>query len=624
MNRNETYLKIRSSNKLPTPSRIALEVMHLCHSEDAGIDKIADIIQTDPALSAELLKYVNTGIASGNPVVSIRKASVKLGLRSLVNLALGFSLLSHHKKGRCSTFNYGKFWSTSLARAIAARNIANKGSSYNGDELFTCGLLSNIGQLAMATVFPEQYAGIMMKHEGTLNCRSAEQEAFGITSAELTTELLIDWGFPEKLSIACGLFNDDLSQLELEKSTLQICEILQLAENIAYICQHTCPQSAKLTHAEESAEKIGISVESFGPMFDVIVTEIKQCGDKFQIPVKLSLFYQEIKRHSFARDDQGLQQSDPLKILVADDDPIALLNFVKLFSNKGHEVITAENGEEALRLCHEVEPQIVITDWRMPKLNGIDLCKALRSNPDTQHIYIIMVTAIEEDDEIVDAFNAGADDYVVKPFTPKVLEARVRGGERIIRYQKILQQDREIIQQYAEQLTSINHRLQDMAMTDPLTGLPNRRYAMERMSEAVKEAVRHKEDLSCIMMDLDEFKAINDSFGHHVGDIVLKEVSSILLKAAREYDTICRMGGEEFLIISSRNSAENTGIFAERLRRDIANHSIEIDDNTINITASFGVAQWQKEYTKGEQLVRQADRAMYRAKQAGKNRVKIL
>ncbi len=624
MNRNETYLKIRATRKLPTPSRVALEVMHLCHGNEAGIDEIADIIQTDPALSAELLKYVNTGISSPSPVLSIRKAAVKVGMKSLVNLALGFSLLSHNKEGRCSVFDYGKFWSSSLARAISAKNIANACSSYNGDELFTCGLLADIGQLAFATVFPDQYGDLLAKNEGKQTCQADELKVFGITCAELTTELLIDWGFPEDFAIACGIHYQNLDNSELHDEILYIARLLQLANNIADICQHICPQPAKLTQVEEKSEQFGITYDAFSAIFDLIVTELKQCGEKFQIPVKPSLFYQEIKRHAFIGEDSDCNQANPLRILVADDDPITILNFVKLFSARGHEVLTAENGEEALRLCHEAEPHLLITDWRMPKLSGIELCKTLRNNPVTQHIYIIMVTAVEDDDEIVQAFDSGADDYVVKPFTPKILEARIHGGERVIRYQKALQRDREIIQRYAEQLTSANHRLQAMAMTDALTGLPNRRYAMERMNEAVKEAVRHKEPLSCIMMDIDAFKAINDNYGHHTGDIVLKEIAAILLHAAREYDTICRMGGEEFLIISSRNTAETTRIFAERLRGDIEKHSMIMDDHTINITASFGVAQWQNDYDRSEQLVRQADRAMYRAKQTGKNRVEVI
>lgn len=623
MNRNDTYLKIRSSRKLPTPSRVALEVMHLCHS-DAGLDEISDIIQTDPALSAELLKYVNTGIASGDPVVSIRKASVKLGLKALVNLALGFSLLSHHKEGRCSAFDYSQFWSTSLSRAIAAKNLASSCSSYNGDEMFTCGLLANIGKLAFATVFPDQYSDILIRYEDNQTCLAAEQDLFGITCSELTTELLIDWGFPEELAIACGIHYLNIESLELQNEILNITKLLQLADNIADICQHICPQPAKLAQLEQRAEQFGISYDDISTLFDQIVTEIKQCGDKFQIPIKPCLFYQEIKRHTCADQESNCQEFYPLKILVADDDPIAILNFVTIFSAKGHEVLTAENGEEALRICHESEPQMLITDWRMPKLSGIDLCKTLRNSPATQHMYIIMVTAVENDDEIVQAFDAGADDYIVKPFTPKILEARIHGGERVIRYQKALQKDREIIKRYAEQLTSANHQLQTMAMTDALTSLPNRRYAMERMNEAVKEAVRHQEPLSCIMMDLDGFKAVNDNYGHHTGDMVLKEIAGILLHAAREYDTICRMGGEEFLIISSRNTAETTRIFAERLRLDIEKHSMKIDDHTITITASFGIAQWQNDFTNGEQLIRQADRAMYRAKQAGKNRVEVI
>lgn len=188
----------------------------------------------------------------------------------------------------------------------------------------------------------------------------------------------------------------------------------------------------------------------------------------------------------------------------------------------------------------------------------------------------------------------------------------------------MLRQDRQVIQNYTARLSNANQRLQTMAMTDALTGLPNRRYAMERIEDAIKEAKRHNEPLSCIMLDLDEFKGVNDRYGHHAGDRLLQEVANIFKCAARNYDTICRMGGEEFLIISSRNDAESTRLFAERLRNDIENNTMYLENITITVTASFGVAQWDGQCTSGDKLIHNADQAMYRAKTSGKNRVEVL
>jgi two-component system cell cycle response regulator len=234
-----------------------------------------------------------------------------------------------------------------------------------------------------------------------------------------------------------------------------------------------------------------------------------------------------------------------------------------------------------------------------------------------------MLTATESDDELVQAFEAGADDYVGKPFSPKVLEARIRGGKRIVRYQGKMHQDRAVIQNYADKLTAVNKKFHTMAMTDPLTGLPNRRYAMERLEEMMSESNRFGNTLSCIMIDIDHFKQINDTYGHDCGDMVLKEISGIFKRKSRTSDAISRIGGEEFLVISDRNSLHETVVFAERLRKEIAEHEIALIGQTIRISISLGVAIMTPDTTDGNSLIMLADRALYCAKKNGRNRVEV-
>jgi len=224
----------------------------------------------------------------------------------------------------------------------------------------------------------------------------------------------------------------------------------------------------------------------------------------------------------------------------------------------------------------------------------------------------------------VQAFNAGADDYVVKPFSPKVLEARIRSGERLVRYHRTVSRDREIIQQYASQLSAANSQLQVMVMTDSLTGLPNRRNAMLRIKDAVAEATRFKESLSCIMMDIDYFKRINDTYGHDVGDIVLCDVAKIFSENIRGYDMVSRMGGEEFLVISGRSNLSEARELAERLRQTVARHeTITPNGQIVRCTISCGVATWQRRYRNDSELLKNADRALYQAKNNGRNRVEV-
>ena len=176
MKRKDIFNKLNATQKLPTPSRVALEVMRLCHSESASLGDIAKIIQTDPALSAELLKYANSAFMStGIQVTTIQKAAVKLGMRTVVNLALSFSLLSHHRDGRCQAFDFAEFWSLALSRAIAAKCIGSSGNEFEGDELFICGLLAQMGKLALASLFPEQYEKRAHDRKWEVGTRNAER-----------------------------------------------------------------------------------------------------------------------------------------------------------------------------------------------------------------------------------------------------------------------------------------------------------------------------------------------------------------------------------------------------------------------------------------------------------------
>ncbi len=315
--------------------------------------------------------------------------------------------------------------------------------------------------------------------------------------------------------------------------------------------------------------------------------------------------------------------NEPLKILIVDDDPMTLLSLKKMVENDGKSVYTAENGDDALSLALEALPDMIITDWRMPRVSGIDLCRILRSTTITKHIYIIMLTGKESDEEHIQALEAGADDFVIKPFTPEVLAARMNSGERIIRFQQKISQDHEIIQKYAAKLAAANRKLETMAMTDALTGLPNRRSALNRLKDEVSESRRHQTPLSCIMIDIDHFKLINDSYGHAIGDRVLKKIADVFSSTARSYDMVSRIGGEEFLVICARSTLADSRQLAERLRQAIHSLRLRLDGNTIRATISLGIASWHEDMASGEDMTKMADRALYRAKQQGRNRVEV-
>lgn len=624
MDNAELFERLNNTGTMPTPSRVALELLRLARDHSSSRQAIVEVVETDPPLCSKLLQYANSALVSPvSHIASIPKAVIQLGIQTIVNLALGFSLLSHNKNGVCRGFAYQAFWSNALARAIASRSVGEYAADLEPEELFVCGLLANIGSLALAAQFPEEYSLIFSEKLDRATLLLREKEQFGIDHLELSGALFKNWGLSNHYADAVSL-NDDAALHMLDDTTLNIRRVLTLAGLITEICLLEMPLQDKITRAEQQAQSFGLEEAEFADIFNNIVENWQRWGHIFQIPTKKCPLFQQIKE---LQDEQPRQpesaSGDHIKILLVDDDPITILNLSRLLQNKGNEVYTADNGEDALRIAIEHEPHLVITDWHMPKISGIELCRILRHTSITQHIYIIMLTGKESDEGMVEALQSGADDFINKPFTPSVLTARIASGERIIRYQQMINRDREVIQKYAARLASANRKLQTMAMTDTLTGLPNRRSALARLKDVVAEAGRHHEPLSCIMIDIDHFKYINDHHGHDIGDSALKKISELFSSNARSYDMVSRIGGEEFLVICARSAREASIQLAERLRVAVEKMQIIEDNVVITTTISLGVGVWHESMRDGEAMVKAADRALYKAKQLGRNRVEV-
>lgn len=269
--------------------------MRLCRNETISLNDIAQVIQTDPALSAELLKYANAAfLATGIQVASIQKATVKLGMKTVVNLALGFSLLSHNKQGQCRSFDYEKFWSAALFQAIAAKAIAGIGKEFDPEEIFICALLSRMGELALATLFPEQYADILAVNPSQPIRQTMEKDEFQIASPELTLELFLSWGLPAHYALAAG-FHDDPDYAELGVgSTQKIAELLNLSHRIADICHSALPTPELLDSVAGTARKFAIDGENFPSFFDAIIAQWHDLGEILKIRTRECQRYDEI------------------------------------------------------------------------------------------------------------------------------------------------------------------------------------------------------------------------------------------------------------------------------------------------------------------------------------------
>jgi two-component system, cell cycle response regulator len=286
-------------------------------------------------------------------------------------------------------------------------------------------------------------------------------------------------------------------------------------------------------------------------------------------------------------------------ILVVDDDPALRELIAVQLENAGYQTVRASDGEEALRLATEHEPDVIVLDVSMRGLDGYAVCRSLQER-DSSAPPVIFLTAQAHTSARVEGLDSGAVDYVVKPFDAAELAARVRVALRT---------------------KARTEALAAAASTDGLTGLPNRRRLDERAAEAIAVAERYGRSLACLMIDIDHFKLINDTYGHAAGDDVLRETARRLCSVCRSADFVGRYGGEEFTVIMPETDLDGAVAAGERIRATLSAHPVHATGKEIWITASIGVAAWDAGMGSPEDLYAPADRALYRAKQLGRNRV---
>lgn len=305
----------------------------------------------------------------------------------------------------------------------------------------------------------------------------------------------------------------------------------------------------------------------------------------------------------------------PKRILVVDDHPDNVEIFEARLSNRGYVVDSATNGEEALARVHENPPHLILLDVMMPLMDGYEVSRRIKSDPDLPFIPIILVTARGETEDKVEGLDAGADDYLTKPIDFPELEARVRSMLRIKKLQDELDSKNR-------ELEHANEQLRQLSITDGLTGLFNHRHAHQLLREEYERGKRTGDSMAVAMFDLDRFKELNDTHGHPTGDVVLAETAQLLAETAREIDMIGRYGGEEFIAILPDADEEDAANFAERFRHAVEEHVYRDGDKEIRMTVSGGVASSRSaDLPRGDELIRLADRGLYEAKRSGRNRI---
>ncbi|MCI0610101.1 MAG: diguanylate cyclase [Anaerolineae bacterium] len=310
-----------------------------------------------------------------------------------------------------------------------------------------------------------------------------------------------------------------------------------------------------------------------------------------------------------------LYKSKPV-ILVVDDTLTGRHAIVSALEGKEYELSLASNGMEALSLATRLEPDVILLDVMMPDLSGYDVCRQIRSNPSLREVPILMVTSLADREERLRGIASGADDFISKPFDPMELNARVRNITRLNRYRKLRDGNRQLISMKRDLAILENKKvhLQKLAMVDDLTKLHNRRSLLRKGRDEFDPAKRYETNLSALMIDIDKFKSINDTFGHRVGSFIIKSLAIELKGNLRSMDIAGRLGGDEFCVLLPHTSLNFALTLAERLRKSIETRVFTAKKTAINITISVGASTLSPSMNNVMDLMESADVALYKAK----------
>ncbi len=293
-----------------------------------------------------------------------------------------------------------------------------------------------------------------------------------------------------------------------------------------------------------------------------------------------------------------------MKILIADDDTTSRLLLGATLKKLGHVVTAVEDGLQALACWRQEQPSLIISDWMMPGLDGLELCRLIRAEPALQYTYVVLLTSLAGKGRYLDGMQAGADDFISKPYDEELLAARLQVAERIL---------------------ALHHALRVEATHDRLTGLWNRAAILDCLQLQLDQASEEGSCVGIVLGDLDHFKSVNDTHGHAAGDRVLQEAARRMQSCMGDNEHVGRYGGEEFLAITRGSDPSSAAVLAERMRAAISGRLLASTVGPLRVTASFGVATSPVESDVGaEALIAAADAALYRAKQGGRDRAEMV
>ena len=651
--------EIKGMNDFPMPKGPALALIRLTQREFVSLAVVAHAIKADPTFAVRAIRVAN-GVAGADhgPVVSLRDAVDVLGVPPVRSLAMGFSLLENHRGEQCPGFDGARFWAQSLARAVALQLLVATRPDLSRADAFSVGLLARVGELVQATLFPQAFAALLQRRAGKRETDPAlaEQDAMGTGAASLSASVLLDYNLPEAYAEAVeSLGGTHALEFGKDVADPKLHRLLRLADHIGDIC--VAPEAnwrAMMPALFEMGESLSLDATELIALCHRVAHEWREWGANLELatgpmprfeqieltplPVAAAPASPEIAEVAakvatkvaptvvaaspaatasapvVAKPAAAVPASGVLHVLLVGDPARVRQGLRAQLIAAGHRLVEADNGRQGLATAIESQPQVVLVDARAAELDGMELVRTLRQFKTGRGIYALLLGDQSDEDQLVRAFEAGADGYLALPPSPRALAAHLLAGLRVASLQEELRHDQEELRRMSAELSASNQKLQEAGMTDMLTGCPNRRYAMDRINQEWAMAVRTERPLACMVVDLDNLKQINDAHGHEAGDRALKLVASAFKGEMRAQEVLARSGGDEFIVICPDTPLDAALACAERMRAAAAAQPIVGGAHPVHTSVSIGVAVRDASTSDAATLIRLADQSAYLAK----------
>jgi two-component system cell cycle response regulator len=624
------YQGIKACGRLPAPHGVAQAILQLLRREDYRVSELVRLLKSDPTTATRLVKFANTTLGTAGSVAAVTQAVQLLGAFRVRDLVLAFSVLQWGRDQPCGSedcrvFDREMFWSRSLATAVANLALAPY-AQIAPEEAFALGLLNDVGRLALACFDCRRFAQAQHMSASTgASMVQAEHQFLGVEHRELGAALLAEWGLPETLVLATYYAEDpDGSGFEDGSRNQNLILALHFARSLADFCVAREAQRWDLLPSlYGTASRLGITPDELTALADGIVHRWHDWGAALDIrTVDLPRFAELAAAvPTPAAHPAGGSSPAPRRAVYIGAAAAEASALRTALDPLGYDVRWVASGVDGLMVVLRDSPDVVFMDIDSPELDGESFCEAFRDHPPQPRPYLILVGAENAEARLEPLVSVGADDFLLRPLSTAAWRAHARAANKIGQLRDIIQRERRGLMHSASQWAGSQRRIMAVALTDCLTQLPNRRRGLDDLAAEWTFARDLGRPLSCLMVDIDYFKSINDQYGHDTGDVVLARVARMLADCCRQDDIAFRYGGEEFCVVCANTDLETAQVIAERMRGTVERYGRDCLAADRTVTISIGVAALASEHRDAQALLSAADAALLRAKANGRNRI---